>query len=40
MSKLLDLERYRGKFIADQEEVLTIDWRLDKGNVYRIKGKF
>ena len=35
MNKLLDFERYRGKFVAD-EEVLTIDWRLDKHNVYKI----
>ena len=32
---MLDLERYRGQFVAD-EEVLTIDWRRDKENVYKI----
>ena len=38
MSHHLDLENYRGKYVCAQE-VLILDWRLRRGDVYEVSGK-
>ena len=37
MSQHLDLENYRGKYVCAQE-ILILDWRLRRGDVYEVSG--
>ena len=33
----LDLENYRGKYFCSQE-ILILDWRLRRGDIYEVSG--